>query len=71
MECECKSWGLTTESPKAKPLAVCISGPIAVVICYLSSAQRLVTCTLRNELSADTLMVKMGGHMSKAATKLK
>lgn len=35
------------------------------------SAQRLVTCTLRNELSADTLMVKMGGHMSKAATKLK
>lgn len=33
--------------------------------------ERLVMCTLRNELSSAALMVKMGGHMSKAATKLK
>lgn len=42
-----------------------------VVVCCLSGAQRLVICTLRNELYSDALVVKMAGHMSKTAAKMK
>lgn len=68
---ELRSWGLNAELPNPKALTISIPGPTVVVICCLSGAQRLVICTLRNEPSSDTLMMKMGGHMSKTATKLK
>lgn len=62
---------LNAELPNPKAVTIYIPGPIVVVICCLSEAQSLVMCTLRNELASDTLMVKLGGHMSKTATKLK